>query len=80
MIPSAQVQRTMNGEESELVGWRVAGLEGLLAATLAAVIPSSIIALLVGRLYVRVARQDWNCWRKRWSMKTQIWCWSASCR
>lgn len=42
-----------------LVGWRVAGLEGLLAATLAAVIPSSIIALLVGRLYVRLARQDW---------------------
>lgn len=42
-----------------LVGWRVAGFAGLMAATLAAIVPSSIIALVVGRLYTRFSRMDW---------------------
>jgi chromate transporter len=42
-----------------LVGWRVAGFAGLMAATLAAIIPSSIIALIVGRLYRRFSSQAW---------------------
>jgi chromate transporter len=42
-----------------LVGWRVAGFAGLTAATLAAIIPSSIIAVIVGRLYRRFSTQDW---------------------
>ena len=42
-----------------LVGWRVAGFAGLLAATLAAIIPSSIIAVIVGRLYTRFSSQAW---------------------
>jgi chromate transporter len=42
-----------------LVGWRVAGFAGLLAATLAAIIPSSIIAFIVGRLFTRLSKLDW---------------------
>jgi len=42
-----------------LVGWRVAGFPGLMAATLAAIIPSSIIAILVGRLYRRFSARAW---------------------
>ena len=42
-----------------LVGWRVAGFPGLMAATLAAIIPSSIIAFIVGRLYTRFSQKDW---------------------
>ena len=42
-----------------LVGWRVAGLPGLLAATFAAIIPSSIIAFIVGRLYTRFSTKNW---------------------
>jgi chromate transporter len=42
-----------------LVGWRVAGFAGLMAATLSAIIPSSIIALIVGRLYLRFSSQAW---------------------
>ncbi len=42
-----------------LVGWRVAGFAGLMAATLAAIIPSSIIAVIVGRLYTRFSKQAW---------------------
>lgn len=42
-----------------LVGWWVAGFAGLMAATLAAIIPSSIIALIVGRLYRRFSSQAW---------------------
>jgi chromate transporter len=42
-----------------LVGWRVAGFAGLMAATLAAIIPSSILAVIVGRLYTRFSRQEW---------------------
>jgi chromate transporter len=42
-----------------LVGWRVAGLAGLTAATLAAIVPSSIIAFIVGRLYMRFSSQAW---------------------
>ncbi|MBX9741160.1 MAG: chromate transporter [Beijerinckiaceae bacterium] len=42
-----------------LVGWRVAGMVGLLAATLAAIIPSSILAIIVGRLYTRFSLMAW---------------------
>lgn len=42
-----------------LVGWRVAGFAGLMAATLAAIIPSSIIAVIVGRLYQRFSAKAW---------------------
>jgi chromate transporter len=42
-----------------LVGWRVAGFPGLVASTLAAIIPSSIIAIIVGRLYRRFSTQAW---------------------
>ncbi|MDB5648594.1 MAG: Chromate transporter [Hyphomicrobiales bacterium] len=42
-----------------LVGWRVAGFAGLMAATLAAIVPSSIIALIVGRLYRRFSVMAW---------------------
>lgn len=42
-----------------LVGWRVAGLAGLLAATIATILPSSIIAWMVGRLYTRFSGQAW---------------------
>jgi chromate transporter len=42
-----------------LVGWRVAGFAGLMAATLAAVITSSIIAIIVGRLYRRFSTEAW---------------------
>jgi chromate transporter len=42
-----------------LVGWRVAGFAGLMAATIAAILPSSVIALIVGRLYARFSTQPW---------------------
>jgi chromate transporter len=42
-----------------LVGWRVAGFAGLVAATLAAVVPSSILAIIVGRLYTRFSLMAW---------------------
>ena len=42
-----------------LVGWRVDGFVGLMAATLAAIIPSSIIALIVGRLFTRFSMMAW---------------------
>lgn len=42
-----------------LVGWRVAGFAGLMAATLAAIVPSSILAVIVGRLYNRFSTMAW---------------------
>ncbi|MDB5595948.1 MAG: Chromate transporter [Hyphomicrobiales bacterium] len=42
-----------------LVGWRVAGFAGLMAATLAVILPSSVIALIVGRLYTRFSIMAW---------------------
>jgi chromate transporter len=42
-----------------LVGWRAAGFPGLLAATLAAIVPSSALAILVGRLYRRFSKEAW---------------------
>ncbi len=42
-----------------LIGWRLAGLLGLLAATAGAIVPSSILAFIVGRLMERVAKASW---------------------
>jgi chromate transporter len=42
-----------------LVGWRVAGVAGLLVSTLALIVPSSLLALVAGRLYHRFAHADW---------------------
>lgn len=38
---------------ASVIGWKVAGLVGLLVATLAVLIPSSVVCLLLGRLTVR---------------------------
>jgi chromate transporter len=42
-----------------LIGWHLAGFAGMLAATGGAIIPSSILALLVGRVMGRVERASW---------------------
>jgi chromate transporter len=41
------------------IGWRVAGAAGLMVATLAILIPSSVIAIAVGRLMHRADQQRW---------------------
>lgn len=42
-----------------VIGWRVAGLAGLLVATAAIVAPPGLIAFCVGRLFVRGAKAPW---------------------
>lgn len=42
-----------------LIGWHVAGLAGLAVATLAILIPSSLLALGMGRLVRRFAEMPW---------------------
>jgi chromate transporter len=42
-----------------LIGWQVAGLTGLAVATLAVIIPSSLIALFVGRAAKHWEGSDW---------------------
>ena len=42
-----------------MIGWHMAGLAGLLAATLAIIVPSSILALLLGRLMRRWTQTWW---------------------
>ena len=42
-----------------LIGWRVAGLIGLLVSTLAIILPSSLLAFGFGRLYHRFADAHW---------------------
>lgn len=42
-----------------MVGWRVAGFSGLLAATVAALGPPSLLAFGVGRLFVRLSKESW---------------------
>lgn len=42
-----------------LIGWRAAGLAGLVVATLAAIGPPSLIAFGVGRLFARMAEEPW---------------------
>ena len=42
-----------------MIGWHMAGLLGLLAATLAIVLPSSILAFVVGRMMNHYASVTW---------------------
>jgi chromate transporter len=42
-----------------LLGWRIAGMAGLLVATVATIGPSSVIAFFVGRGFTRVAGASW---------------------
>ena len=42
-----------------LIGWRVAGMAGLAVATLAMIVPSSVLAFTVGRLVHRLADVPW---------------------
>ena len=41
------------------VGWKVAGLAGLAVATVAILLPSSLIALVVGRVVERQGERPW---------------------
>ena len=42
-----------------MIGWHMAGVSGMLAATLAIVLPSGVLALLAGRLMTRYAALEW---------------------
>jgi chromate transporter len=42
-----------------LIGWHVAGLAGLLVATIAIMLPSSLLALTVGRIITRWSARSW---------------------
>jgi chromate transporter len=42
-----------------LIGWRMAGLAGLLTATVAILLPSSLLALVAGRAVQRWAESPW---------------------
>ncbi|HUN50807.1 MAG TPA: chromate transporter [Candidatus Sulfotelmatobacter sp.] len=42
-----------------LIGWRVAGLAGLAVATVAMILPASLLAFAAGRLFTRFARAGW---------------------
>ena len=44
---------------ASLIGWRVAGMAGLAVATLAMIVPASILAFTVGRLVNRLAEAPW---------------------
>jgi chromate transporter len=48
-----------------LVGWRVAGFVGLLVATLATVVPTSLIALAARRAEVRLLHAHWYAVSRR---------------
>jgi chromate transporter len=48
-----------------LVGWRVAGLAGLIVATLSTVVPTSLIALAAHRAEVRLSHARWYAITRR---------------
>ena len=48
-----------------LVGWRVAGLAGLIVTTLATVIPTSLVALAAHRAEVRLSKANWYAITRR---------------
>jgi chromate transporter len=48
-----------------LIGWRVAGLAGLIVATLATIIPTSAMALIAGRGEKRLQHARWYAMTKR---------------
>ncbi len=55
----AQLAPGPNMMVTSLIGWRVAGLAGLLVSTLAIILPSSTLAFVFGRLYHRFAEAEW---------------------
>ena len=42
-----------------MIGWHMAGLAGMLTATIAIVLPSAVLALILGRLMTRYAALEW---------------------
>jgi len=42
-----------------LIGWRIAGFAGLVVATFATIVPTSLIALVAGRAEVRLLHARW---------------------
>jgi chromate transporter len=48
-----------------MMGWRIAGWAGLTVATLATIIPTSIIALMAGRAEERIEHARWYAMTKR---------------
>ncbi len=42
-----------------LLGWRVAGLNGLLIASVGIILPTSVLAVLAGRVYTRLMSAAW---------------------
>ena len=48
-----------------LVGWRVAGLAGLVVATLSTVLPTSLMALAAHRAETRLSRANWYAVTRR---------------
>ena len=42
-----------------MIGWHMAGVTGMLAATVAIVLPSTMLALVSGRLMTRYAALEW---------------------
>ena len=42
-----------------MIGWHMAGVPGMLVATLAVVLPSAALALVLGRLMTRYAALEW---------------------
>lgn len=48
-----------------MMGWRIAGWEGLIVATLSTIIPTSMIALMAGRAEERIEHARWYAMTKR---------------
>ena len=48
-----------------LIGWRVAGLSGLIVATLATILPTSALSLMAGRGEKRLQHARWYAMTKR---------------
>lgn len=59
MVALAQVAPGPNMLIVSLIGWRVAGVPGMLVSTLAIVGPPSLIAFAVGRALDRLKDADW---------------------
>jgi len=59
MVALAQIAPGPNMLIVSLIGWRVAGLPGLLVTTIAIVGPPSVIAFLVGRALDRLRDAPW---------------------
>ncbi|MCC6175122.1 MAG: chromate transporter [Chloroflexi bacterium] len=59
MVALAQASPGPNGLVSALIGWRVAGLAGFLAAALAGNVPPALVAFCVSRLWRRLAHSPW---------------------